>query len=275
MESISKEKLVRNYIRELTIRDYSTATIDMYSRMFRRFIDYVEVTPDVPREERIRDFLEGFGRKEAARLMAFAALKFFYHDMLRIFLEVFSIRRKRVRSLPVVMNKTEVNRILNAVHNAKHRLMLALMYGSGLRVGELVGLNVRDIYLEASKIHVHRGKGAKDRIVVLPESLKWELSRLMEGRPGSQPLFVSRNGNRYRTRSVQAAFEKARARIGMKKKASCHTLRHSFATHLLERGTDIRVIQNQLGHQNIKTTMVYAHVSDEILRHVRSPLDDQ
>jgi integrase/recombinase XerD len=138
-----------------------------------------------------------------------------------------------------------------------------------------VALNVGDVDLEECRLHVQRGKGGKDRYVVLPRSLVEELTALIGNRPGRCPLFVTRTGRRYIIRSVQAVFERALPRTGIRKKSSCHTLRHSFATHLLERGTDVRVIQSQLGHQNLKTTMAYTHVTDDILKKVSSPLDDR
>lgn len=274
MSSLTKEKIISNFKREMTIREYSERTIRAYIRVLSQYLDYTLTTPEVQREDRIRDYLESFGDHEASRAMAFAALKFFYHDLMRMPLTVFSLRRRRIKRLPPVLSSKEVMSLLGAVQNPGHRLMLSLLYGSGLRVGELVALNIGDIDLDSARIHVRRGKGAKDRYVVLPRSLIPELTLLMKGRPGSAPVFVSRNNTRYRIRSVQAVFEKARGKTEIRKKASCHTLRHSFATHLLERGTDVRVIQGQLGHKNLKTTMMYTHLTDDILRKVRSPLDD-
>jgi len=273
MNSISGEEIIRKYIRELALRGYSRRTLEAYSRQLRRFLAYVKETPKVLREERLRNWLEGFGEKEASRLMAFAALKFFYQDVMHIHLAVFQIRRKRPKTLPAVLSREEVELILGAVVNDRHRLMMSLMYGSGLRVGELVALNVGDIDLGYGRLHVRRGKGAKDRYVVLPLSLKPGLEFVIGDRKGTEPLFVTRNGGRYGIRSLQAIYEKARAKVGLKKRSSCHTLRHSFATHLLERGTDVRVIQGQLGHSNLKTTMMYTHLTDEVLRKVVSPLD--
>ena len=274
MSSLTKEKLIRNYKRELTVREYSERTIRAYSRMLTHYLDYAITTPNVPREDRVRDFLESFGNREASRAIAFAALKFFYHDLMRMPLTIFSLRRRRKKRLPPVLSSKEVMSLLAAVQNPSHRLMLSLLYGSGLRVGELVALNIGDIDLDSARIHVRRGKGAKDRYVVLPRSLIPELTLLMEDRGGSEPVFITRSNTRYHIRSVQVVFEKARGKTQIRKKASCHTLRHSFATHLLERGTDVRVIQGQLGHQNLKTTMMYTHLTDDIMRKVRSPLDD-
>ena len=274
MKIISKESLINNYKRELVIRGYSERTIKAYTQMLSRYLDFTISRRNLGREEKVRYFLETFEDKEASREMAFAALKFFYHDYLRMPLEVFSLRRKRSKALPAVLTATEVIKLLDAVNNRKHRLMLALLYGSGLRVGELVALNIGDLDLEYGRIHVRHGKGAKDRYVVLPHTLIPELSSIIGERNGKDPLFTTRSGRRYQIRSVQAAFEKAKGHVGIRKKASCHTLRHSFATHLLERGTDVRVIQSQLGHSNLKTTMMYTHMTDEILKQVRSPLDD-
>lgn len=269
----TKEELLRSYRRELVIREYSERTVAAYSRHLERFLEYVLKTPGVGRDVRLRNWLESFGTKEATRRIAFAALKFFYMDVNGIHLPVFSIRRKSAKTMPAVMTRDEVGFILERVANRKHRIMLSLMYGSGLRVGELAGLNIGDVDFGAGRLHVHLGKGAKDRLVVLPRLLHPDLEWAAGGRGGNEPLFITRTGKRYSIRSVQAVFEKARKGSGIKKKVSCHSLRHSFATHLLERGTDVRVIQDQLGHQNLKTTMAYTHLTDDILRQVISPLD--
>ena len=274
MSIITKETLISNYKRELVLREYSPRTVAMYGRMLERYLEYCGEHRSLAREEKVRRWLEHFGDREASRSMSFAALKFFYHDYLKMPLTVFSIRRKRRKSLPTVLTKREVKELLDAVNNRKHRLMLSMLYGSGLRVGELVALNVGDVDLEECRLHVQRGKGGKDRYVVLPRSLVGELNSMIGNRPGRCPLFVTRTGQRYIVRSVQAVFEQALPKTGIRKKSSCHTLRHSFATHLLERGTDVRVIQSQLGHQNLKTTMTYTHVTDDILKKVSSPLDD-
>jgi len=172
MDIVSVEDLIHKYKRELRIRKYSPKTIDMYARMLQRFMEYCRLTPEKDREERIRDWLDHFGDKEASRLMAFASLKFFYHEFLKIPLAVFSMHRKRRRSLPAVLSKHEVQRLLGAVRNPKHRLMLSLMYGSGLRVGELVALDVGDVDIASHRLHVRHGKGDRDRFVALRDPLR-------------------------------------------------------------------------------------------------------
>ncbi len=274
MSSLTKEKLIRNYKRELTVREYSERTIRAYTRMLSLYLDYALTTPKIQREDRVRDYLESFGDHEASRAMAFAALKFFYHDLMKMPLTIFSLRRRRKKRYPPVLSSREVMLLLDAVQNPGHQLILSLIYGSGLRVSELVKLNIGDIDLDSARVHIRQGKGGRDRYAVLPRSLIPKLTEVMGDRPGSDPVFISRSSTRYCIRTVQAIFEKAVKNTRILKKASCHTLRHSFATHLLERGTDIRVIQGQLGHQNLKTTMLYTHLTEDIMRKVRSPLDE-
>ncbi len=274
MNSISRDDLISNYKRELAIREYSFRTVKAYARQLELFLDFGMRTRNLAREERLKQWFDHFGTKAASRALAMAALKFFYHEYLNIPLSVFSMKRRHSKNLPSVLSKEEVMKLLGAVSNRKHRLMMALLYGSGLRVGELAALNVGDIDIEQKRIHIRKGKGAKDRYVVLPGSLCAQLQEIMGYRHGMAPLFVTRSNHRYRIRTIQAVFEKARRNIGLKKRASCHTLRHSFATGLMERGTDIRIIQSQLGHKNLKTTMVYTHISDELMKHIKSPLDD-
>ncbi len=274
VNSLSLEKLVDNYKRELLIREYSAKTISIYSRELRRFLQYASQTPEQERGERIRNWLAGFESHEPARRLAFAALKFFYYEVVHVPVDVFRMRRRSYRPLPEVLSRQEVGALLDTVLNRKHRLMLALMYGSGLRVGELVALNTGHIDFSSGRIHVCRGKGAKDRYVVLSRNLYKELLWIIGDRKGNEPLFVTRHGGRYTTRTLQLIFQRAKENAHIIKKVSCHTLRHSFATHMLERGTDIRVIQSQLGHKNLKTTMSYTHITDNLLNGLKSPLDD-
>ena len=183
-------------------------------------------------------------------------------------------RPKPERQLPTVLSRDEVRRILDATRFPKHKLALTLAYSAGLRVSEVVALRVGDIDLERRMIRVRQGKGRKDRYTLLAETVV----RLMEeyGTPGDPKAWLipgGRPGRHLTTRSVQKVFEQALARSGVPKQASVHTLRHSFATHLLENGISLRHIQILLGHKSPKTTERYTHVSQGELRRIASPLD--
>lgn len=179
---------------------------------------------------------------------------------------------KRHMKLPIVLSREEVGRIIEATKNTKHKLMISLAYGAGLRVSEVVGLKIKDIEVETLSLVVREAKGGKDRISILPEKLKNDLLNMMAGKAGDKYLFESERGGRLTTRTAQVVFVNALKRAGIKKSATFHSLRHSFATHLLENGVDIRYIQKLLGHANIATTQLYTKVTNPKLKNIRSPL---
>lgn len=182
-------------------------------------------------------------------------------------------RPKKKQTLPKMLTKEEVRKIINAVENPKHKLMLKICYGMGLRVSEVASLKLSDISSAEKTVLIEQGKGKKDRIVILPDSTLAELREYyLEYRPKVY-LFEGQYGGAYSIRSIQAVFKRAMDKAGVKKKIGIHGLRHSFATHLLETGTDIRFIQELLGHNSIKTTQVYTHVTDVSKANIKSPLD--
>lgn len=166
-------------------------------------------------------------------------------------------------------------RLFKAISNVKHRAMMSILYSSGLRVGEVVRLKCDDIDYERRIVHIRQSKGKKDRITVLSSSALEILSTYIETHRPSLWLFPGAKGPHrpITVRAVQYIFEKARKQAGITKPASVHTLRHSFATHLLENGTDLRHIQELLGHESISTTQIYTHVCTRDIRRIESPLD--
>ncbi len=182
------------------------------------------------------------------------------------------------KHLPVVLSRNEIQLVLGAIQNLKHRTMIALIYSSGLRLSELVNLRVRDISLEDLTIHVKEGKGSKDRITIFSEKIREDVERFMRGKEPRDYLFQSsvknKDGNprRLSGRTVQKVLENAVKRAGIVRKATPHDLRHSFATHLLENGISIRHIQQLLGHKNIATTTIYTKVYNPHLKGIKSPL---
>ena len=202
------------------------------------------------------------------------ALKFYFQTVLGNAEIMFDVPRpKKPLQLPAVYSGKEVVKLISRVENLKHRTILMLGYAAGLRVSEIVALKISDIDSSRMVIHVRRAKGKKDRIVMLSERLL-ELLRIyyIRYRPGGY-LFEGQYGDMYSIRSVQAIFQDAKTRAGIGRKGGIHGLRHSFATHLLEQGTDLRVIQELLGHHDIKTTIRYTHVSVKHIGQVTSPLD--
>lgn len=174
--------------------------------------------------------------------------------------------------LPATLTREEIQRMLDGTTNHKHRTLLALAYAAGLRVGEVVRLRVRDIDLVSNVVMIHQGKGRKDRLTLLSPKLLPDLDRHLSFKNPGDFVFVSERGGRLTEATARAVFSQAIARAGIKKHATFHSLRHSFATHLLENGTDVRYVQALLGHANIRTTERYTHVTNPALRNIQSPL---
>jgi site-specific recombinase XerD len=179
---------------------------------------------------------------------------------------------KRHKRLPIVLTRDEIQRIIEVTHNAKHRLMIALAYGAGLRVSEVVNIQVKDINLAELSLMIREAKGGKDRISILPKKIKNDLQNMMAGKQGDNYLFESERGGKLSTRTAQSTFARSLKIAKILKTATFHSLRHSFATHLLENGVDVRYIQQLLGHASISTTQLYTKVTNPQLKNIRSPL---
>lgn len=179
---------------------------------------------------------------------------------------------KREKKLPVILSKEEVARLISVTKNINHRLMIQVGYSSGLRVSEIINLKWEDVDFDRGLIHLKKAKGKKDRVVMLSQKVKEGLLSLSGNRQGL--VFLTNRNSRYSDRTVQRIIENAAMKAGIQKDISPHTLRHSFATHLLEGGTDIRYIRDLLGHSNISTTLVYTKVSNKNILNIKSPLDD-
>jgi integrase/recombinase XerD len=261
---------------ELDSRGFSPKTKKSYLFFIQDFLRYAgRPAKDVQRED-VKSYISHLivdkGYTNITANLAISSLKFFFSSVLER--PIYGMERpKREKRLPTVLSKEEVKEIIGSANNTKHRLVLKCLYGMGLRVSELVNLRASDIDFERDMVKIASGKGEKDRYVMLPIGLKQELESYLEVEKPDKYLFSGRKG-KYTVKSVQKIFEYAAKKAGIKKEASCHTLRHSFATHLLESGVDIRYIQSLLGHARLQTTQVYTHVADNRLRNIRSPLDD-
>jgi integrase/recombinase XerD len=183
-------------------------------------------------------------------------------------------RPKNEKALPNVLSKEEVGRILNAPTNLKHRIMLMFLYACGLRRGELLALKFEHIQRDRGLLVVKNSKGKKDRVVTLPDSLLKALESYYRAYKPIEYIFEGQKGGRYSEKSLAEVLKNAVKKAGIKKPVTPHWLRHSYATHLLERGTDLRYIQELLGHNSSRTTEIYTHVSQKSLQQIRSPLDD-
>ena len=261
--------------RELKIKNYSPKTIKSYLYGLRKYFSFKSSDFTKLDQEDVRNFLLQCERKHISpqsRNLFLNAIKFYYRNVQKDNQKIEIQSAKKPKSLPTVLSRSEVNRILESTKNAKHKLLLSLAYGAGLRVSEVVFLKVQDLDFEELTVHIKQAKGQKDRISVMPESLIDSLKNMVAGKEGNDFVFASERGGKLTTRTAQKVFENALRTTGIKKNATFHSLRHSFATHLLENGNDVRYVQELLGHSNIRTTQIYTRVTNPKLKNIKSPL---
>lgn len=260
---------------ELRLRNYSPKTIKSYLLCLREYFNFLSRDPRVLNEENIRNFLL---KKQEQKYspqtinLYLNSIKFFYREIVKFQQRINIKFSKKSKKLPIVLSRVEIQQIIDKITNTKHKLLIALSYGAGLRISEAINLKIKDMNLGELTIHIKEAKGKKDRITIIPEKLKMELSALMTGWNLDDFIFASERGGRLTERTAQKVFENGLKRAGIKKDATFHSLRHSFATHLLENGVDVRCVQELLGHQNIRTTQIYTKVTNPVLKNIKSPL---
>ncbi len=272
-DNVSVANGIEKMLRELKILNYSPKTQKAYVRCVRGYVLFCggKFLVDV---EDIKDFLlfkEGEGSAPETRNVYLNAIKFFMKRVLNMRDRVNIRFARRNLRLPVVLSHSEVLRVISVIKNFKHRILVSLAYSAGLRVSEVVRLKIRDLDFDRRLIYVREGKGGKDRVSVLSDKLICDLQALVLGRCGDTFVFPSNRGGKLTTRTAQKIFANTLSVAGIYKNATFHSLRHSFATHLLENGVDIRYIQEFLGHKDIKTTQRYTKVSNNALRVIKSP----
>ena len=261
--------------RELRIRNYSRSTIDSYVHYNEELLRFCEKDPREVTTEDIKNYLDYLGQKVSSSTVSvgYNAIHFYYGQIWKrsFFLNI--KQPKRGKYLPVVLSKEEVNKMIEATINPKHNCIISLLYGTGVRVSELTHIKMCDIDLDRKMLRVFQGKGKKDRFVILPEKLLSILKKQAELKRKDDFLFTNGRGGKLTETTIQKVVAQATQRAGIRKNVSPHTLRHSFATHLLENGTDIRYIQELLGHAKLQTTQIYTHVANSNLENIKSPLD--
>lgn len=260
---------------ELKIRNYSPKTIKSYLYALREYFNFKKTKIEKLDTENIKQFLlkkQEAGSSPQTRNLFMNAIKFFYRNTVKIDVDFDIQSAKRNQALPVVLSRTEINQIIDTTQNIKHKLLLSLAYAAGMRVSEVVNLKVKDVDFEELVIHIKQAKGKKDRITTLSEKLKQDLQSLIAGKDKNDFVFASERGGKLTTRTAQKIFENSLKKSNIKKDATFHSLRHSFATHLLENGVDIRYVQELLGHHNIRTTQRYTQVTNPQLKNIKSPL---
>jgi integrase/recombinase XerD len=265
---------------DLLLKAYSPHTQKAYLRCARHFASHYMRSPEEMGEQEVRDFLFYLVRDRNASPatldMYVNALKFLYNITLKRPEEVKGISHpKRPKTLPVILSPEEVLRVFAAIRSVKHKAIIATAYAAGLRISEVCGLRIADIDSQRMRIHVRSGKGKKDRYVMLGGTLLALLRQYYQkGRPQGDYLFPGQKPQRHiSTTTVSRVLQKVIRETGLSKKVTMHTLRHCFATHLLEAGTDIRILQVLLGHSSIRTTLRYTHITDRLVQKLVSPLD--
>lgn len=282
LEKISEANraaLVR-FVETLTLKGYSPNTIRTYKNEFVLFLGILKNNAvDSLDAAKIRSYLlyciQTLKLSENTIHSRMNAIKFYYEQVLhreQLFLEI--PRPKKAQILPKVISIQEIKRLFLVTTNLKHNTMLKLCYGMGLRVSEIVNLKITDIDSQRMQVFIEQAKGKKDRYVNLPDSILLQLREYFKLYKPKKYLFEGQYGEQYSKRSAQQVFKNAMNKAKINKVIGIHGLRHSFATHLLEKGTDIKFIQEILGHNDIKTTLRYTHVSQRSMQNIKSPLDD-
>ena len=263
--------------KELEIRNFSSKTVKAYLFYNTDMVRYCQKDPTAIKESDVKNYLwyllEQRRVSASTARLAFNAIKFYYRTVKkRRFHFNFALPRGE-KKLPVVLSRSEITRLLENLTNPKHSLILSLMYSAGLRVSEVVVLKPEDFDLAEQVLWVRQGKGRKDRQTVISDKIFNDLDNLLAKTETGQYLFKGQKPHSHlSTRSVEKFFTKALLKSGIKKRATCHSLRHSFATHLLESGVDAVYIQKLLGHRRIETTLVYARISNKFINNIKSPL---
>ena len=271
--------------KEMLRRRLSRRTIRTYLFYVRKFLLFCHKEPKEFSKKDCREFLMTFMERGfrwqpkskddvagSSMNVALNALKFMMEEVLRKSMRLNIRYSKAPKSLPQCLTKDEVRILIDAIGTSRHRLVVSLMYGAGLRVSEATGLKMQDLCLETGNGWVRHGKGNKDRPFIIPECLKQDLQDITKGRQPGEYLFPGRNGH-LTARSVQEILKDASVKARLKRLVHPHTLRHSFATHVLESGTDVATVQALLGHGEVRSTMGYLHAVKPKLIRIKSPLD--
>jgi len=251
-----EDKHMEVFVKKWKLKGFSNRTIKAYSYYIKRYLRSGKSASD---------FIYSLILSEKATAtvrLACAALRNYLSDKT---IEI----PKREKKLPVVLSKKEIEKMIILTTNLKHRLVIVLLYSAGLRVSELINLKFEDIDFYRNLIHIKKGKGSKDRITLLSKKTKSFLRDYGLG----QGLIFNSKARKYSIRAVESIIKKTAKKAGIIKNVTPHILRHSFATHLLENGVDLRIIQKLLGHSRLETTQIYTHVSKALITKIKSPID--
>lgn len=260
---------------ELLLRNFSRKTIKSYLTCLNDYFRHIKTIQKEPNLDLIKNYLlekQKKGLSSQTVNIYLQAIKYFYREICKSKNDIDIKFAKTASKLPVVLSRTEIEKVISKIRNQKHKMIIATAYGCGLRVSEATNLKIKDIDLDELVVHIKCAKGSKDRITIFPERLKNDIMNLTAGKNKNDYLFASQMSGKLTERTAQKVFENALKKAGIQKDATFHSLRHSFATHLLENGVDVRYVQELLGHQNIRTTQIYTKVTNPMIKNIKSPL---
>jgi len=264
---------------ELKISKNSDYTLKKYLNANKELLKYTEKNPDEITEDDLKAYIaEKMSDSSSSSVILFlSAIKYAFSNILGRDITKNIKRPKRDKKIPTVLTREEVKRLLNVFLNRKSKLMVSMMYACGMRVSELINLKINNLDFDEKIGHIKRAKGRKDRVFNIPGFLEEDLKKhIQEQKNNSENtegyVFTGPKG-KLSPRNLQKMVSKAAQRAGIKKSVHCHTLRHSYATHLLEDGVDIRYIQTLLGHSDLSTTQIYTHISTDEIKKIKSPID--
>jgi site-specific recombinase XerD len=268
------------YILKMKELRYSDSTIKAYKGLFEEFINYYhKYDINNINEKMIIAFMQYLviDRQVSTSYQnqSINAIKFYYERVLGGQRKIYLVERPRKEKiLPEVLSEEEFLRVIKTIENTKHRAVVLLIYSAGLRLSEVVNLRIKDIDSKRMKVFVQQAKGKKDRYTTLSKKMLTVLREYFKEYQPKEWLFEGAKGKQYSTSSIQTIVKEAYQKAGIKKKVSTHTLRHSFGTHLLEGGTDLRYIQELMGHSSSKTTEIYTHITTKGFDQLKNPLDN-
>lgn len=267
----NRQELIENLVNEAKIRGYSQLTINQYKVYWKQFLQSINTLEEIATNKAKAFIAEKLGNCDASSIVVVRSALRFLFEFLGKQLDVKSI--KTAKKFPSVLTKYEIRKMLAKTKNFRHRLILELLYGSGLRASEAAKLKPEDLNIKEKTGWVRSGKGRKDRLFIIPPTTSKKIENYLKKTKPEIYIFETKKGKPITTRAIRKMVSKIAKQAGITKKTSPHTLRHSFATHLLEQGTDIRTIQELLGHSNLQTTQIYTHITTEKIKKIKSPLN--
>ena len=276
---MKKQEIIEKFQKKLIIENYSGQTIRNYLSALKLFLEYIDKLQLMGvTDKEIQNYLYYCKTKKN---YSYSSMKQVITTISYLYKKVFNkpipkalnIELRKPSNLPIVLSAKEISKILAVTNNLKHKTIFLVIYSGGLRLAELINLKISDIDSESMKIHIEQGKGKKDRYIMLSENVLKMLREYYKVYKPKEFIIEGKKGGKYSPKSVQSVLKRSLQKAGIKKKATVHTLRHSFATHLLDDGTDIRYIQELLGHKRLETTQIYTHVSSYSINKIKSPAD--